>query len=754
VFLLVVGMTPAVQVCAAESSDQKIHKGARVAVVVTTGELPAPAQLAVGDLSSYLQRTLSAVVRRYPSDARLSAVEEDAVVIVGAANDPGFIALVQQTGKSVSTEDLGDEGARVITAAVAKKPVVLLVGQTWTGACHAVYSFLEQELGVGFFIDGDHVPSLESLTLTDIDRTEVPRTSLRGLFYHPTWPHPHANCCRLWSFDEWKQYLDWMRRRRLNVVLLFHDEGGYCWGDAIFDAFPQIPKNDKTLARFITDPTWRTDLNKQIIDYARQSGLKIAYNLFYSQVPEFVADFYPHLEVHPLRMRNVGIRYTQPECKEMMRKFWGAILDKYGIDDSHIYIACSYKHELALPEYVDSRNAPTLEMIDLLRELDPDAKIYIETWCWNYLHEPKTPMTRQEWLDMNAVIEWKRFDAEIPRDIGVADWDRKQEPQRVPDPTFGGRPYIQLTHTTMESWWPPDTVRRHPQWMIDYFGDAIDNGAAGVLSFHIQANTNPLLADLTAEIGWREPELPAYYRDYARRRFGADVADTMARSLEAFCDAVDMQPASHPNPIRGSLEDKANLLTFPGVRRSAEEHLHRSRELGEKRREWIEQELALMQTESSEAARAVLLARSVAPRLGDDAFYQEYLWQLDYISARLVGMEALYRAHLVADSDVQEARRQFDEALAAFDSLKALFEDNPRYKMDQLQAVEPDVPYTQAFLNDWEFRGALDKNAYLFHVVWERFPMFESFLRSLQPPQLGPVEQSDLDVRAWFDVAD
>ena len=46
-------------------ANATISKGARIALVVTTSELTAPARLAVDDLSTYLQRTLRAAVRRF-----------------------------------------------------------------------------------------------------------------------------------------------------------------------------------------------------------------------------------------------------------------------------------------------------------------------------------------------------------------------------------------------------------------------------------------------------------------------------------------------------------------------------------------------------------------------------------------------------------------------------------------------------------------------------------------------------------------
>ncbi|MEO1994809.1 MAG: hypothetical protein ABGZ17_05995, partial [Planctomycetaceae bacterium] len=267
-----------------------------------------------------------------------------------------------------------------------------------------------------------------------------------------------------------------------------------------------------------------------------------------------------------------------------------------------------------------------------------------------------------------------------------------------------------------------------------------------------QASTNPLLADLTAEIGLRNRELNDYYQDYARRRFGSAAADTMAESVAAFCDAVDMQPVSDPQPVRGSLDDKANLLTFPGVARSAEEQLQRSKTLGEQRRQWMEQQLENMEPKTARAARAALLARSVASTLNDDPFFQAHQWQLDYTAARITGIEALYRSHLAADTDVDEAQRQFDRSLTAFAAVKALFRDNLRYHMSELRNVEPEVPFTRAFLDDWEFRGAHDKDTYTYHIVRERFGLFDEFLSSMRPTQLGPQKRSPLDSRPWFDI--
>ncbi len=709
----------------------QLRREQRVAIA-TPAQLPEPARLAVEDLTSYLQRSLNAVIRRYPGLSSLSGLEEDVLFIL-SWEDAGNARTALLRKENIANSQLGVEGSLVKAAARNNKKLIFLVGKTVAGSCNAVYSFLENELGVGFFIDGDRVPTHDAVSIRDLDRREVPLVPIRGLFNHPTWKHPHANSCRLWSWDSWKESIDWMRRKRFNVFLLFHDEGGYLWGDVIFRAFPELKKNDTTLTQFVVDPAWRTELNHKIFQYARQSGLQIAYNLFYSQVPEFFVPFHMELDTHPLHMRNVGINATMPDCRKIMKQYWGKILETHGIDDSHIYIVCSYKHEEPLPSYYKSRNEVTMQAVELLRELDPQAKIYMETWCWKYLNEPETEMPRYQWLNENAPKEWKNFDEGIPKDIGVAEWDTKKDPERIPDPSFNGRPHIQVAHTMMEGWWPPSTLRRHPQWMLDYFGDSIDHGAEGVMFFHIQANTNMLHADLASQIGWTRPKLRTFYHDYARRRFGPAAANTLAESLGLFCDAVDMRAKTNKSGIRWSIEDLSLALTFPGFHQSAEEILARSESLGAAKSNWIHDKLKIIGAKAEVAARALLLARSVAPRPKDDPFYHQYCWELDYTAARFEGIQSLYRSHLLALSHPEKAQAEFDRALNAFFSVKTMFRDKPEYRMSALTKLEPGVPYTSAFLEDWESRGFFEDRAYTMHVVWDRMDQHEQFLRKLKP---------------------
>ncbi|MGE0377105.1 MAG: hypothetical protein AB7Q45_16975 [Planctomycetaceae bacterium] len=711
-----------------QAEETGIQRGQRIGIL-SGDELPMQAQLAREDFCAFLQRALGVTVHRRSGSTPLSEIDEPVCVLLGTRTENAAIAGLQEQGFDVLCDGLGEEGCRIKTGTVGGKLIVVLTGQTLTGASHAVYSLLENELGVGFFIDGNRVPELERVELAGLDRTETPAVPLRGLFYHHTWKHPHANCWRLWDFDGWKNAIDWMRRKRFNFMPMIHDDGGYMWGDAIFQAFPEIPQNEHTLKHFVVDPVWRRELNQQIFAYARGSGINIAYNLFYSQMPEFFADYHPELRYHELNMQNVGIDADQPQCREIMKRYWQAILDTYGIDDSHVYLVCSYKHE-RLGQGMPNKNGPTNDAWKIIQELDPQATMYIETWCWKYRDEDEK--TRKT-LDENPILEWHDFDRGVPKEVGVAEWDvRRMHPEGFPR-GFGDRPFIQLTHSNMEGWWPPNTHRNHPQWLVEYFGEAIDTGADGVLFFHIQADTNEIVADLASKIGWEgRPDVDRFYRDYVRRRFGAESIDALAESLSLLCDAVDYGANRQTSPF----PEMMHPLVPPGFDGSAEEQLSHFEEDGAARTLWIENHLAVFRDRGKLAAQAVLLARSVAPRLQNEPFIREYLWELDYVAARYEGIENMFSAHLLAEADPEQAARHFDRAVEAFFTVKELFRDKPEIRMSELRKLEPDVPYTSAFLQDWETRGYWMPRVLSFHVVWERFDHFEQLIRNLRPPGL------------------
>jgi hypothetical protein len=710
-----------------QSTGSAIARGERIAVLADPQSTRS--KLALDDLVSYLQRTLAVTVRRYALSCDLRSVAEPHCLVFGPLS--GNAALQELAGPGLDPRSLGSEGALLKSVRANDRDLLLLTGGTEVGACNAVYSFLENELGIGFFIEGEYVPMLQSVKLAPLERRETPPAAIRGLTFHHTWKHPYANNWRLWSFEGWRKAIDWMRRKRMNTFTVFHDEGGYLWGDVIFRTFPEIPKNDFTLSQFVVDPVWRTELNHQILRYARESGLRVAFNLFYSQVPEFFAKYHPELKYHDLNMRNLGIAANQPECQQIMKRYWKAILDTYGIDNSHVYLVCPYQHERNLPDYLEDHVVPTRQAVEVLKEIDPEAKIYIESWCWKYRHEKQEERTIPL-LTANLAANWKAFDENLPRDVGVVEWDLWRSHRAGLPATFGDRPYIQLTHTNMEGWWPPATTRNHPRTVLELYRSAYDRGAQGVLFFHIQAGHTEILADLASRIGWnRQVDLQEFYRDYARRRFGDEAAGPMSESLSLYCDAADLGATFET-------ADYSTAFTFPGFDGSAEHKLKNLTLQGAERKRWLEDRLKLFEPKARLAADAMLAARSVAPSMKNHELYQKHIWELDYLAARFEGIRSLYRAHLIANVDARGAEQAWQRAVTAFDQVKELFRDREDCRMSEIRKLEPDVPYTDAFLKDWETRGFWQPRVKSFHVVWERIPEFEALVKSLKPAVVSP----------------
>ncbi len=174
----------------------------------------------------FLQKSLGTIVCTYPATTELAQLNEPVCIVFGTQEENPAVADLSRRRFLAPTDGLGPEGCHVKAGRVDSKLVVALTGKTLTGASYAVYSFLENELGVGFFLDGTRIPRQEWVDLAGLDRTEKPAVPIRGLFFHHTWKSPHANSWRLWDFDGWKEAIDWMRRKRFNLLPMMHDSGG------------------------------------------------------------------------------------------------------------------------------------------------------------------------------------------------------------------------------------------------------------------------------------------------------------------------------------------------------------------------------------------------------------------------------------------------------------------------------------------------------------------------------------------------
>ena len=100
-----------------------------------------------------------------------------------------------------------------------ERNIVLFAGGRGRSTLYAIYDYFERYAGCHYFWDGDVIPHSESIPMENIDISESPRFEYRGLRYFA-----HRGLKRFqaehWSFEDWKQEIDWMIKKRLNFFML------------------------------------------------------------------------------------------------------------------------------------------------------------------------------------------------------------------------------------------------------------------------------------------------------------------------------------------------------------------------------------------------------------------------------------------------------------------------------------------------------------------------------------------------------
>lgn len=99
------------------------------------------------------------------------------------------------------------------------RKVLVLAGGRGRSTIYAVYDYFERFAGCRYFWDGDVIAHRDVLPMEEIDVKESPRFEYRGLRYFA-----HRGLKRFqaehWSWEDWKQEIDWMMKKRLNFFML------------------------------------------------------------------------------------------------------------------------------------------------------------------------------------------------------------------------------------------------------------------------------------------------------------------------------------------------------------------------------------------------------------------------------------------------------------------------------------------------------------------------------------------------------
>ena len=174
----------------------------------------------------------------------------------------------------------GSDDYHILSAKDGKRKLLFLAGGRGRSTLYAIYDFFTRKAGCRYFWDGDVVPERENISIDKLDIIESPHFKYRGLRYFA-----HRSLYRFqaehWDFDDWKHEIDWILKKRLNLMMLrigiddifqkaFPEIVNYPPAEGILPEASPGSYDDRTL---FWSMEYRAELRKRILNYAFERDL-------------------------------------------------------------------------------------------------------------------------------------------------------------------------------------------------------------------------------------------------------------------------------------------------------------------------------------------------------------------------------------------------------------------------------------------------------------------------------------------------
>ena len=506
---------------------------------------PARAEFLEGRAATELQKYaqwLTGVRPETVDDSIAGAPPKGAVCfVIGPAARNRLTAALAAEGRLPQLDKLPAhaEGFAAAAADVGGAKVVVLAGRNPIGSLYAVYDYLETSCGVGFFQDGEHVPQLDAMPADHIARAEQPRfdnrlhlcwNAHRGLKkYHSYW----------WTADEWKRELDWMVKRRLNLVRI--DMGYYSnfAGDAFIQAFPEIgPEKEERLDPHLAGwpvewgwpPEYKRAQTREMLDSGRKLSIRFVYGTDYGTVPFRFKEKHPDFKYLP------GDQYGEsrqispydPMAYEVTRKYLAKIIDLFGTD--HLYMASPFA-EIDVgggddEKNLDFRIEAAKGILRLIDDVDKQGTWVTDTW--DLADSPQRWNEQRVKRYMDSFPDDKMYLYETAADVGpvfqkYGYWHGKRWAFGVIN-AFAGKEVIHAN--------------------IDEMMERLRQAAAcktctGLFMVPELTHANVMWWDLVTRLAWHpEISFDEYLKDFVVRRYGRQAQGPMLRAWKQIVQAV------------------------------------------------------------------------------------------------------------------------------------------------------------------------------------------------------------------------
>jgi hypothetical protein len=387
-----------------------VRAGRPVATIVAAEGAPDTERFAASELQVYIERMSGVrlpIVNKAPDNA-------EAVALVG-------IGALRQAGDNFVTaaqlDQIQNDGYSAVTIA-GRTPYLILVGKIPRGTLYAVYDLLDNQLDCGFFVDGDKVNRRADVVVPPINVVANPAFTERTYWLPTRLYGPKRFQATLWNADEWRAFLRWIAKKKMNRVAIPFTTATRAWGTAFDQAFPEAKAHRREALQpegaqggsvtaqmgWGLSPEHTTDLLKQVLDYARRiPGIEVTYVFCLGDFEQGLRQARPNLKWKPpvpLSFPAVAggsclLSSTEPGMRELQGKLWKAIIETYGTD--HNYVVCCQEPPGPVQAAEPAENATALAL-QIIKEVDPAAKATVPTWesdLWGSTAEAQTLFIRQ-----------------------------------------------------------------------------------------------------------------------------------------------------------------------------------------------------------------------------------------------------------------------------------------------------------------------------------------------------------------------
>ncbi|MEE3373416.1 MAG: alpha-N-acetylglucosaminidase TIM-barrel domain-containing protein [Planctomycetota bacterium] len=502
-----------------------------VAVIVLSAEAGWIERHAANELSQFVLRITGAslpIVETGP----VSVHKDSTRILIGSPQSHAQIRhLVGEGVVELERGAMGVDGFAIKHAVHEGYQYLILSGCRGRSYMYAVYDFLEQECGVGYFWDGDQVPQQSTLRVSVSQRTERPYFKRRMA----------PNACsyvyssQYWGVDEWKRAHDYMLKRKLNVS--YFTFGREVVMDRVWQRFGMQaqPLSEWAL--------WEYELQQAVGEYARKLDMELVGQLWGGHVsPEF-AEAHPHLKYVVAQWAGVSTSYNIHPQDPMFGKVVEASIKEW----KATYGPTQLWDQAPYPETSPGATAAEKRQIKLdwarhmsaaLARADAHGTLYMSGW---FLQGPDwTPEVCREFF---GAMTHSRF--------LVADVWAETKPVFVKTGYFGGE--AEWMFGVLNTFGNVERLHGDLRDLLRRVQHVVREPASSrCTGFYINPESthhNFLYFDFASELAWdpREVELHAFLRRYCVRRYGITAAPTMVEVWKrvantAYADNLEANP--------------------------------------------------------------------------------------------------------------------------------------------------------------------------------------------------------------------